>query len=165
METGGRSTSSNSARQSAPRTDGAAPRLRQGAAARRCNRPLHQTQQASSRQQHRQRSSGRPRSTAVCAICFGEQQEDMVYAGCDAAGPSSAAPGCDHPFCIDCGSACVHLRRQQQAPSAPTPAAVRPWRILTSSGCCTTRLLTWRCVCGHASTTLTYAHAHKGCTE
>jgi hypothetical protein len=26
----------------------------------------------------------------------------MVYAGSDAAGSSSAAPGCGHPFCVDC---------------------------------------------------------------
>ncbi|KAG1669190.1 hypothetical protein FOA52_001441 [Chlamydomonas sp. UWO 241] len=47
--------------------------------------------------------SARQRSTAECAICYVEHAvEGMVYAGADAAGSSSAAPGCGHPFCFEC---------------------------------------------------------------
>jgi hypothetical protein len=41
--------------------------------------------------------------TTVCTICYGEQHAliHMVSAG-SAAASSSAAPGCGHPFCIEC---------------------------------------------------------------
>ncbi|KAG1669195.1 hypothetical protein FOA52_001446 [Chlamydomonas sp. UWO 241] len=41
----------------------------------------------------------------VCEICLSDHaRKDMVYAGSDAASSSSssAARGCDHPFCLEC---------------------------------------------------------------
>ncbi|KAG1669189.1 hypothetical protein FOA52_001440 [Chlamydomonas sp. UWO 241] len=62
-----------------------------------------QSPAAQAKEQRPPPSHQRQRSTAVCGICFDEHaQGDMVYAGSDAPGSSSTAPGCGHRFCIDC---------------------------------------------------------------